>query len=215
MTAHIPQYKLSYISVPKNACSSLKKMLFRLEKGRDLQAYTANGALRTVHHVYPSKPYDRWRQQMPAGHWTFAVLRDPLDRLISTYTNKILQLDVLRDMELEAGDLDRGLTTRPSLPEFVRFLGRYRGLSREIRRHTDPQVTFLGPDPAFFDRLYPMQALPELAEDLEKRTGQTLTLGQNNASTEFRAGLPALSQNERAKLEDFYAEDYAAYGALF
>jgi hypothetical protein len=90
--------KFMFLSVSKNACSSLKSILYRVEYGHEF--VPGRSGNRGVHHFWNYSPYrgrgtkiDRGNKSMLSrypDYLRFVVYRDPVDRFMSLYHNKVL-----------------------------------------------------------------------------------------------------------------------------
>ncbi|TDL75024.1 hypothetical protein E2L08_15595 [Palleronia sediminis] len=215
MGVHIDKFGLSYFSVPKVACSSLKHFLFQIENGFAFRNFWANGKYYTIHNVcYSSRPFEKEKALVGKDKFTFAVVRDPVSRFISAYRDKVAGRCIAPARDLTDRDRDNGMVPEPDLGTFVANLERYRDLSPEVRRHTEPMTFYLGTDPAFFDRIYGMRELDEVVEDVRQRVGGTVpALPHRNASTPPEGGAQDLSDRQDAAVRNYYAEDYRIFGA--
>lgn len=83
-------------------------------------------------------------------HFRFAIIRDPVDRLLSAFSNRVLGRVVGVEDSSLSRSLALGADSEIFLARFIDELEAYRGKSREITHHTDPLVHFLGDDPDFF-----------------------------------------------------------------
>ncbi|MCW1917807.1 sulfotransferase family protein [Rhodobacter sp. KR11] len=206
----LPDLGLHYTSVPKNACTSIKRMFYEIEHGRPFEPFRRDGKLVHIHHIHSSTNFQALPPEQAAGLWKIAVLRDPLKRLVSVWRNRVMyhrELEVGRLAETPAG---AGLTPRPKLEEFVMNLEAYRAASVSIRRHSDPHVRFLGPDPTYYDRLYQMSELATLTRDLSDRVGRTLVMPHEQTGGP-KADVSMLSAEAVARARAFYAEDYQVF----
>ncbi len=84
MTVFLWKHKLSYIAVPKVACTSVKAMLFEVENGRPFQRCVANGKVFHVHLYYPTLQFTDLPRARIADHARFALVRDPIGRFLSS-----------------------------------------------------------------------------------------------------------------------------------
>lgn len=206
-----PAQKIAYWPVPKNACTSLKYAFYALRTGQNFVPLKVGSRyVYHIHRIFPSRPFQALAL---ASDWIkFAVVRDPLERLVSSYCNRVLyHSDLARHtLQLQA----RGLKLHPSFQEFVQHLDAYRAVSKSIRYHTDSQVTFLGDDPSYFDVLISVQDLPNLPSQLGI---ETLTLprkqdgGQEYKETVF-SSIDAVLKD---KILSDYRQDYEVFGLFF
>lgn len=214
MTVYLDEHKLAYFAVPKVACTSIKTMFFEVENGFAFREFRANGSWWWIHRLYQSIPFDQQPHDRIAGHARFAVVRDPIRRLLSCYSNRVVHH---RELSREkAGRMLRRaeLPFDPDLSTFVELLPRYMRAVPTIGHHAAPTVEYLGHDAAYFDRVYGLHELDELVARVCKVTGLQATLPR------LQTGGPKiapdqLSPAEIDALREIYAEDYAVFGAHF
>lgn len=74
----VRKYNFSYTPVPKNACTSLKRLMFFLENGSNFVNSFRSGKQFHIHNFYFSENFSE--RQLPdlQGLWNFAVVRDPV-----------------------------------------------------------------------------------------------------------------------------------------
>ncbi|MEM9811991.1 MAG: sulfotransferase family 2 domain-containing protein [Pseudomonadota bacterium] len=216
MGVHLYAHKLSYFSVPKCACTSLKTFFFEVENGEPFRPFRANGKLRHIHNAaYGSKPFEREAHPEMADHWKAAIVRDPVDRVVSAYANRVLGHRCLAGIALTEEDREKGLTECPDLPTFARHLWRYRKLSRDVEHHVAALTHFLGRDASYYDALYPMSGVGQFVEDVAARIGPVPALQRMQTSGGQKVGREQLGPRVIAKIERMYAADYETYGHVF
>ncbi|WP_299486052.1 sulfotransferase family 2 domain-containing protein [Acaryochloris sp. IP29b_bin.137] len=207
----VPGHKIAYWPVPKNACTSLKYAFYALRTGMEfIPLKVGCRYIYHIHRIFPSRPF----KAIPlASDWVkLAIVRDPLERLVSSYCNRVLyHSDLARhQLQLQAKNLKRC----PSFPEFVENLDMYRAISKSIRYHTNPQVEFLGHDPSYFDVLISVKEL----KDLPNRIGlPALRLPKKqDGGREYKAVATSSIDSElRAKILNDFREDYEVFGEFF
>lgn len=222
MTAHLPQHDMTYFSAPKVACSSFKRLFFRIENGREYENSLANGEERHIHRThYPCVMFAKARALYQGSTHRIALVRDPVSRVISTFNDKVVNEGALGEGRIEKTSIWSRLTPDPDIETFIENLPKYRRASRHIDWHVSPLVDFLGNQAAFFTQLYRFDQLDEMADFIGEVTGTANSLPHANASD-----LPAAPRGERAKLADlspalrerleqWYRKDYAAFGRYF
>lgn len=204
MTVILNQRKILFVTVPKVACTSIKKTLFKIENGFQFRNFMANGTLRHIHDmsIYPAIAFKDIDQSKVAGFTKYTMVRDPVLRFLSAYSNRVGFYKELSEKNI-AGS---GLKPDPDIHEFIASLQEYRSASRSIWLHTAPLVVFLGEDPTYYDRIFDISEIADLAA----------TLGVEKISHEQTGGEkidPAiLSSDELSKVINFYAADYRFYG---
>ncbi|REC57810.1 hypothetical protein DRV84_06465 [Rhodosalinus sediminis] len=213
MAVILPQFDLFYAPVPKVACTSLKLLFFSAENGRPFEPFVVNGRTRHIHNAaYATTLHADLPLARLADMHRVAVIRDPVERLISAYRNRVRNHRELARESAPAKFAKTGLDPDPDLGTFVDRLEDYAALSPSIHHHTRPMVDFLGPDPGWFSELYTLAELDRFLADMRARTGQPLTLPHvQTGGPKLDAG--ALTAAQLRKLRDVYAADYKAFGA--
>jgi hypothetical protein len=211
MTVHVWDSRLTYVSVPKCACGSLKRFFYELLRG---ERFVPQWFRPSVHWIYPSRRFSALPHGRIAGHWRVAVVRDPLSRVVSGYFSKIVRLNCLEEPSTRLAVRAAGLPTRPTLEGLLANLARYKLVSRVIRTHFRPLSHYLGTDPSWYSRIYDISEVGDLADDACARTGRTALLphvGRNKNRAPGDVVTPAVI----ARVQEEFREDVALYGAFF
>jgi hypothetical protein len=196
MAVRVKGTNFVYFPVPKVGCTSLKLAIMQYNQPRK---YAQLRSEEGVHGPggYRSPPAQwEWRTYVrPSRMRAFCVIRDPIDRFVSGYRNRIV---FHRDLGEEA----------PGMNEFALELARYCKSSSHIRHHFMPMVEFTGRDPSFFDRVFLLEEM-ELIPDY---VGVPLSIhrAQEAGPKITRADLSA---DARKQLCRIYAEDYRVWGS--
>ncbi len=197
--------RLAYFPVPKNACTSIKLALFEIDHGYDIHDKVGpDPENRFVHVVLRSDAF--WEGvafSIPPGFLKVTVVRDPIQRFVSGYRNRIVHLGEAR----EAGP---GLPRQPDIDTFIRLLPEYMRTTPMIAHHFAPQVGYVGHDLGWYDRVFSVSRLSEMETFLSERTGRTITLGRSQDSGP-RISADDLSPAARDTLRQYYAEDYRLF----
>jgi len=236
----LPEHKIVFTSIGKNACTSIKWMLAEIS-GQDTARLTSTQSMApsrrlAVHNrrFWQGVPRlsdlddDHLAQISPAEGWfVFAVVRDPRLRLFSAWQSKFLVGDPLYS--------HRRYADRPWLPrtpenvddvlvdwrQFVDGLALGRGHSFPVGDgHFAPQVDRLHETEVPYSRVYEMSEIGELPGDLERHlvatTGSapSLVLGREN-DTPLSAGAEVFPDDIRDTIEKIYAADLARFGHLW
>lgn len=190
--------KLTYYPVPKNGNTSIRNLLYQIERGMPFQ-----------------QPYELALLMGPApefipvyipGFDRVAVVRDPVQRFISAYRNRVLHYhEISRERMRRRGGAE-ALPERPTITQFIKNLEEYRKIW-PIAQHTHPQTYFLGKDPGFFQRIFRLEKMHELEAYFSERLGRPVSLPRLRTE-----GPPAeqisLSASDVDDLKKFYEEDY-------
>jgi len=207
----LTKHDLAYFPVPKIACTSLKSYFYEIEHGVPFASYSDDaGRVIYIHDKIISTSFFIEAQvERLAACRRIAVIRDPIERFISAYANRVVSF---KELSATALDTPRGrelaLTPTPSFAHFVERLEDYRLASPSIRHHTDPATVFLGPDLGYFHKIYKISEIGQLHADVCAITGTHYAMPH-----EQKAGVgftpPGPAHECWHKLRDFYAGDYA------
>ena len=230
----LPQWKLAYVSVPKNACTSVKWLMAELA-GEDLDHIRKGGI--GFNPTRAAQVHDRrtWRQLPNVGDldpavraqvdpekgWlVIGVLRDPRLRLFSAWQDKYL----LRSPGYWQHWDEPGqppVPTKPSdiVESFARFVDDVTSTPQHPALddgHFLSQVHALDLDVVRYSRLYDMSELGEMMNDLNahlKEQGHpgALTLGRSNKSP-FEPTGELFGGGVREAIEKLYADDFEHFG---
>ena len=217
MTVHLQNYNLTYISIPKVACTSLKHYFYELENGQSFTpAQPGNQYATTIHRHAKSIPFSNLDPHKMMGHKVIAVVRDPWKRILSCYADKVVHRKALHDVEFSTKQAALGMVADPSLDNFIDLLAHYRAASPLIRHHSQPLSFFLGTNPTFYDRIFSLRQLPELIEYIGTIVPDAPQIKYLNRRTAKKVS-PSQEQIKRNRpyLEAAFREDIDLYGAFF
>lgn len=207
--------RLAYFPVPKVANTSVKYILYEAEYGHKFEPRVDPRSQATlhIHKVFPT-PY--WSEDfvgMTSGYTRLCLVRDPLERLVSAYRNRVVHHRELSPHKVNVERLQElGLAPDPTLEQFVENLEGYRAACKSIKKHTDPLVAFLGEDPRLYDLVLRI-------DELARIQSLCVALGAAPPTISWmQKGGPAmtkqmLSDSQRERLRVFYAKDYEVFGA--
>jgi hypothetical protein len=220
-------YKIAYFRVPKVACTSLKlamhKVLFGVEH--------ATPEDDSIQGVLETKDFKKRDLVNLDGYFKFAVIRDPIDRILSAYNDKILDAECLiaedRQKRVQLANklvaltwLDtktyRSLPLLPDISTVIQHIKLYRAKYRVVWGHTNPTRTYLGGDLSVFDRIYTLDQLDQLKADMEARTGSPFDIPRRNVS---KPSTPVrrddLEKGDLERLTTYLNDDYELLSDYF
>lgn len=229
----IPEVKMMYVQVNKNACTSLKWMIAEVA-GEDLTQFGPSMEASTSG---PDDIHDRrqWRripklsQLDPAlrahihpdnGWFVFGVTRDPRSRLFSAWQSKLL-LDNpgYIGMRGQTWYPRHPATTESVIADFATFVDLFeRDPSVGIRRdgHFRDQVEMLHLDLVDYTEIYDIRELDRLQTDLRSHldgvgwTGKVVLPRFND--TPLRPNGQPFVDGIRERVEKIYAADFQRFG---
>ncbi len=233
----LPEHKVMFISVAKNACTSVKWLLADLA-GENPERFHRTFAMvsdpaDTIHqrqlweHIekYDVDDPDRIAEIHPDNGWfVFGLVRDPHARLFSAWQSKFLNHDPwyarYRD-ESFYPDLPRSTDdVRRSFADFVRWLAdnpEHKISTSDT--HFQAQSGLLQSWRVNYSRIYNVREVGDLLDDLGAHLatvgrGRKLKLPRDN-STPLRAHRFLFSDGVRELIDERFAADLAEFGSMF
>lgn len=206
MAAVSHRCRMVYFPIPKNGSSSVKRMFYEMDSGRSADSLKDELKL-SPHDIYSHQSRERWLRYY-SSYSTLVIVRDPIKRFLSSYSNRVVHRESLsKDDEVAARLKEKGLSTTPSLNEFVANLAAYRDTSDYIKKHTNPQARYVE---EFWEKIthkIPIERIDELPRLMESMSGIALALP--HLQTEGpKIEVSDLSEDSLAILRDFYGRDY-------
>lgn len=215
MSVILDKEKVFYAAVSKIACTSIKLAFYQLENEVPFQPFLVNGKWKSIHNIgYRSLLRDFYPEGRIASFFRVALVRDPVDRFLSAYGNRVMHHRELSVQKAGEALTQLDLAPTPDLDLFVDRYEDYLQAHPSILFHTRPMVDFLGPDPSYFSRLYTLRQMDAFAADISERTGRDLVIGRH------QTGGPKLARQDLTKarldkVKSLYEKDYASYGSYF
>ena len=77
MSVFLWKKNLTYVSIPKVACTSIKHMFFEIENGRPFQPFKISGQFWHIHNFYRGYAFEDLPHPRIADHRRLTVVRDP------------------------------------------------------------------------------------------------------------------------------------------
>jgi hypothetical protein len=213
MTAILKDHRLFYASMPKVACTSLKRMFFEIENARPFEPAYSNGRMWHVHFFYPGLLRKDYPEARIADFRRLTVVRDPVRRLLSAYSNRVVHHRAITPQAARRAGRIRRLTPHPDLDEFIDRFEHYLAIP-DMLNHCRPMVDWIGSDPGYFHAVYDISRIDAFLEDVSNTIGHKVEAGR------FQTGGPKIAPSEltarqRAKLVRYYRKDYEAFGSFF
>ena len=201
-TCVCPGLGLIFYPVPKNAGTSIRNILFELEEGRPY--HDPANLFRIFGRPGPFQP-------VAVGNFArIAILRDPVERFVSAYRNRVLQYGEINREVMRQRGVPEELPEKPDFGTFLGNLAEYRKIG-QIAHHTNPQVFFLGKNPEFYQRLFSFSDLGPLRDLLSERAGRELSLPRLRTGG-GSGGSDQPTPGQLDILKRLYAEDYLFLG---
>lgn len=205
---YLPEQELLYIPIPKNACTSIKHAMYEIEFGKRFSSELKEKHGYDDHHDYYKKRPGAFtgvaELKMMEQVTRFTVVRDPVERLISCYRNRVLDLGDLRSSVFILNHMN--LSPKPDINTFILNLEGYRKANKSIEHHSRPQHEFLGGTIQYLDHVFPIENLDELEGMLKNYKPDLEMLKRKSGGSDI--DLSDISEKALQKAIEFYHNDY-------
>lgn len=205
-----------YVPTPKCACTSLKHWIYRIEFGQEFENYQVDNKWIHIHNCGKLDQFLLSQLSNQERHSKLiALVRDPIMRLISAYSNRVFHYKELSENMPYSNKISSlGLQFNPDINYFVRHLESYQECTNIIYHHTRPCADFIGKEISLYDRIYRMDELKHLRTKILQYNANA-DINQENipAIPKLQTGGPKLELNvlhpaSFEKLLAYYAQDY-------
>lgn len=167
----MPAQRMAFFFSPKSGGTSLRAFLFHAENGFPFRDYSVQGARVDANMLAANYRFNRINHDELAQFRRFALLRDPVKRFLSGYSNRVLHY---RELSIEAAGrelLREGLPPDPDISTFLENYVGYLRCSRPLARHFLKQQKFIGNDATYFERIFRLEQVEELVDFVNAECG--------------------------------------------
>ena len=222
----LKKYNIAYIPVPKNACTSIKLLLFELEFGRKFVPFENSfdprdegkrnkRTVANIHELRYLSPNLLWQHGTRQFNKNlkynydifFCVVRNPIDRMLSCYKNRVIAQGALNKTIFQ--------DKIKNINDFIINLNEICKISAEIQHHVEKQVYFLGEQSKIYTHIFNFHQLPKLVKLLQEKTTIKLNLPNEQKSWKDDEMFNLVSNRSKSILEQFYKEDYESFEKFF
>ncbi|MFV1876246.1 sulfotransferase family 2 domain-containing protein [Nioella sp.] len=212
MAISISRSNLIYFPVPKVACTSLKLFVYEVEFGEPFQAHVLGSRKIHIHNWrkdYESCSFFNTKSPGYSEGRFMAVIRDPVKRFLSAYSNRVLYHGELSEtkVNIEAARV-LGVQLVPPVDEFILNIEKYTILSPSIKHHISPAATFLGHDMSFFYHVIPIEETQIFKGLVNDACGTSVEMPRAQQGGK-KVRFSDLSREAKTKLLEYCAGDYA------
>jgi hypothetical protein len=199
------KHSIGYVPLPKVANTSIKHAMFELEHGTRFT--TAATGVAHIHHYY------RKQAQIEHAAFRFVVVRDPIKRFLSAFSNRVIHHRELSEESIRAvAENRKHLNLQPSQfvfdPDLSLFIDQLENYQRipSILVHTQP-ITPLVQDLGLFTKVYGIESMAQAQADLSA-IAQKPVCFRHAQSGGPKLHVSCLSAAQLEKLRCYFAEDY-------
>lgn len=214
--AIVERYNLAYFAVPKAGSTSMKATIYDLEHDRPWTAHP--NKVHPEYRTFPLSPMDITDTE---GYFRFAIVRDPVVRLLSAYGNRV---HAHRDISRSSHGRRQNLKFRiahprrsllPSATDFYGHLETYQKISYSIWHHTASISNFIGSDLSVFDAVYRLESdIPLLEAELSRRARRPIRVGREQTEG-VKIRFDDLPRKVRAKVVAYTSDDYSLLHSFY
>ena len=207
MAVVLNKYKLSIMLVPKGASTTIKHVAFEIENGYPFKPFFSNSRRRQIHHIYQSRLFKFDRDMVNWKNAVFAVIRDPVERLLSCHSNRVLHLGELDKLDLTGRRSREGRHSAAFVWNVCGHLHRYRELSDKIKHHSLPMERFLGGRADRYTRIFDSADLSEFwACSVNGSGGLPQIPHEQTGGRDLKER--SISEQTLDRIKQIYARDY-------
>lgn len=200
----LPDISLAYVSIPKVACTSIKYTFYNILMGADYTHDKKIDPEKDIHWYFNGKS-----QEVGEFKDRVLVIRDPIDRFLSAYSNR-----VTHHWELSRGFLSqryprkmyKDIIFNPGLGQFIEFFDSYNKFS-SIEWHTRPISKFVNNDISLFNHIFSISSLSDFENLLSIRIGRPVSFSRHQSGGK-KFSVKDLDSDQLDNLLHRYRDDY-------
>jgi len=201
----VKQYDIGYKDLPKVACTSIKHALYKLKFNKE---YNRQELGVHIHRYFFDKLED-----ISDANYRFLIIRDPIKRFLSGYSNRVTHHKELSKNYLEKVKhqnakmlLAKDIPLNPGLGQFFDYFEDYINVP-VINHHLKPCINFLDNGLEPFNYIYKMEEISSFENKISSIIGQDFKLPRIQTGGR-KFSVKDLTSTQLEFLMDFYKEDY-------
>ena len=221
------KFSIGYFPIPKVANTSIKHIIYRMEFG---ESFSPEQHPSVIHHkswlakklIKPmSGPpiykhiHDYYRKNLvniTEADFQFTIIRDPVKRFLSAYSNRVLhykelsfeKINALSEFKKKQINFD-GFIYDPNISQFIENIETYLKVPA-INMHVRPISTLIS-NLNSFTEVYPIESIPLLEEKLSSITNSIINIPKHQTGG-YKIAISKLNLNHLDKVIKMYQNDY-------
>lgn len=208
MSVFLKEKNISYISIPKVACTSIKDYFFFYENNyRFEKPIYANGKEINLHKLYKGRRFIELSKFNITETRIFAVVRDPISRFLSTFNNRASKYFAKSKEKINN-------QVSVDIHYYITNFDFFRVNYNEIRWHSRSICDSLGDQTLIYEKIYRFDELENFNRELNNILDFNYNFPHRQKSKKI-ASYKDLTKNEKDKIENLYREDYKIFGKFF
>ncbi len=200
----LPSLSLGYVDVPKNASTSIKRYLYLLAYGREYDKHNHNGD--NIHRFFKRNMGD-----ISGAKNRFLLLRDPVKRFLSVYSNRVLHYKELSQDHLLRSEKGRAILHKalPTTPDLDTYITHFESYKHEpsLWHHTKPVFYITGGSLQGFNRIFTMEEIGQFERFIQSSCNTRLQLPRLQTGGK-KIALGELSEEQLRRIYSYCEKDY-------
>jgi hypothetical protein len=208
----MPSGQLGYFDVPKCASTSLKMALHDAEFKHPFESRLCSvnrGGRQNIHAYFNNK----YRGDISTAEHRIIVVRDPVDRFVSGYANRVIDHNALSEEKLNRAGVGDEFIFNPGLGQFLENLDSYLQVN-SIEWHLRPLSAQLPRGLDGFNHIYSISRIQDLESDLGEIYNQAISLPKKQIAGQS-VSIKQLSSGQLEQIIEFCREDYKLLDSWF
>lgn len=201
----LEELSIGYVDIPKVASTSIMLALYELSQEKKFD--------RNKEGIHLHEFFTREKKDISLAKFKFTVLRDPVKRFLSGYSNRVTHHKELSYEYLEKHHhpsakklLEKNPILNPGLGQFLEFFGDYYQ-TPSIHHHLRPVTEIIEGNLDIFDKIYTIENIKSLEEDISKISKKDFVLPRSQTGGK-KFSVKDLNSSQIDFLIDFYKGDY-------
>jgi hypothetical protein len=206
------RHSIGYVPLPKVANTSIKHAMYELEHGTGFTE--AATGVPHIHHYY------RHHVEIDGAAFRFVVVRDPIKRFLSAFSNRVIHHRELSEDAIRAvAEKRKRLKLKPSQfvfnPDLGLFIEKLENYQRipSINVHTRP-ITPLVQDLGLFTKVYGIESITQAQADLSAIANRPVRFRHAQTGGP-KLDVSCLNAAQLEKLRGYFDEDYRLLASIY